>query len=83
MTTALILAAYLGIGSIVVWIVSRKAARAELELKYARKYAKRQASAADIVSKYASLSGDDLSKCMREKRETAKQRMHNKSRLDR
>ena len=78
MKTALILAAYLGISAIVVWIVSRKAARAELELKYAREYAKRQASSAEIMSKYVNLSGDELSECVHKNRETTKQRMRNK-----
>ena len=82
MNTALILAAYLGLGAIVVWIVSRKAARAESELKYAREYAKRQASSAEILAKYANLSGDELSECMHKNRETAKQHMRNKGRLD-
>lgn len=82
MTAALILLAYLGCGSLIVWAVSRKAARAELELKYAREYAKRQASAAEVLRTYANLSGDELAKCMREKRETAKQRMHDTNRLD-
>ena len=82
MNTALILAAYLGLGAIVVWVVSRKAARAESELKYAQEYAKRQASAAEIMAKYANLSGDDLSECVHNNRETAKQRMRDKDRLD-
>lgn len=82
MNTALILAAYLGIGAIVVWVVSRKAARAESELKYAQEYAKRQASSAEIMAKYANLSGDELSECVYKNRETAKQRMRDKDRLD-
>lgn len=79
MNTALILAAYLGIGAIVVWVVSRKAARAESELKYAREYSKRQASSAEIMVKYANLSSDELSDCVHKNREAAKQRMRNKN----
>lgn len=79
MTAALILLAYLGCGSLIVWAVSRKAARAELELKYAKEYAKRQASSAEIMAKYANLSGDELSECMHKNREAAKQRMRNKN----
>lgn len=75
MSAALILLAFLGCGSIVVWVVSRKAARAELELKYAREYAKRQASAAEVLRTYTNLSGDELAKRVHEKREAAKQRM--------
>lgn len=75
MTAALILLAFLGCGSVVVWVVSRKAARAELELKYAKEYAKRQASAAEVLRTYANLSGDELAERVREKREAAKQRM--------
>ena len=82
MNTALILAAYLGIGAVVVWIVSRIAARAESEIKYAQEYAKRQASSAEIMAKYANLSGDELSECVHKNRETAKQRMRDKDRLD-
>lgn len=75
MNVALILLAFLGCGFVVVWAVSRKAARAELELKYAREYAKRQASAAEVLRTYTNLSGDELAKCVHEKREAAKQRM--------
>lgn len=75
MTAALILLAFLGCGSVVVWVVSRKAARAELELKYAKECAKRQASAAEVLRTYTNLSGDELAKCVREKRKAAKQRM--------
>lgn len=79
MNTALILAAYLGIGALIVWVVSRKAARAASELKYAREYAKRQASAAEVLAKYINLSGDELSECVHKNREAAKQRMRNKN----
>lgn len=75
MTAALILLAFLGCGAVVVWAVSRKAARAELELKYAKEYAKRQASAAEVLLTYADLSGAELAERVREKREAAKQRM--------
>lgn len=75
MTVALILLAFLGCGSVVVWAVSRKAARAELELKYAKEYAKRQASAAEVLRTYANLNGDELAERVRKKREAAKQRM--------
>ena len=77
MSAALALLAFLGCGSVIVWAVSRKAAHAEMELKYAKEYAKRQASAAEVLCTYANLNVDELSERVHKKREAAKQRMHN------
>jgi len=78
MKTALIFAALLMSSVVLVWLASRKAARAELELKYAKERARREANAAEVLAEYINLDRDQLNERVRKKREAAKQRLHNK-----
>ena len=84
MNTALILAAFLFGAIVVVWVVSRKAARAEKELENAKKQIKEQQTASNILGKFINLSSVELLDRVRGKREKAlKRRLRNTDRLDR
>lgn len=84
MNTALILAAFLFGAIVVVWVVSRKAARAEKELENAKKQIKEQQTASNILGKFINLSSAELLDRVRGKREKAlKRRLRNTDRLDR
>lgn len=82
MNTALAYTALLFCIILIGYLVGRKAARAETELKYAKESAKRSASSAEIFNKYINLSSAELSDRVRKKRETAQQRMRSQSGLD-
>lgn len=84
MNTALILAAFLFGAIVVVWVVSRKAARAEKELENAKKQIKEQQTASNILGKFINLSSVELLDRVRGKREKAlKRRLRDTDRLDR
>ena len=84
MNTALILAAFLFGAIVVVWVVARKAARAEKELENAKKQIKEQQTASNILGKFINLSSVELLDRVRWKREQAlKRRLRNTDRLDR
>lgn len=84
MNTALILAAFLFGAIVVVWVVARKAARAEKELENAKKQIKEQQTASNILGKFINLSSAELLDRVRGKREKAlKRRLRNTDRLDR
>ena len=84
MNTALILAAFLFGAIVVVWVVARKAARAEKELENAKKQIKEQQTASSILGKFINLSSVELLDRVRGKREKAlKRRLRNTDRLDR
>lgn len=84
MNTALILAAFLFGAIVVVWMVARKAARAEKELENAKKQIKEQQTASNILGKFINLSSAELLDRVRGKREKAlKRRLRNTDRLDR
>lgn len=84
MNTALILAAFLFGAIVVVWVVARKAARAEKELENAKKQIKEQQTASNILGKFINLSSAELLDRVRGKREKAlKRRLRGKDRLDR
>lgn len=84
MNTALILAAFLFGAIVVVWVVARKAARAEKELENAKKQIKEQQTASNILGKFINLSSVELLDRVRGKREKAiKRRLRNTDRLDR
>ena len=84
MNTALILAAFLFGAIVVVWVVARKAARAEKELENAKKQIKEQQTASNILGKFINLSSAELLDRVRGKREKAlKRRLHDTDRLDR
>ena len=84
MNTALILAAFLFGAIVVVWVVARKAARAEKELENAKKQIKEQQNASNILGKFINLSSVELLDRVRGKREKAlKRRLRNTDRLDR
>lgn len=84
MNTALILAAFLFGSIVVVWVVARKAARAEKELENAKKQIKEQQTASNILGKFINLSSAELLDRVRGKREKAlKRRLRNTDRLDR
>ena len=84
MNTALILAAFLFGAIVVVWLVARKAARAEKELENAKKQIKEQQTASNILGKFINLSSVELLDRVRGKREKAlKRRLRNTDRLDR
>lgn len=83
MTTALAFLALLACIAAIVWLCGRKAARTEMELKYAKEYSKRQATSAEILNNYINLNGSELADRVREKREAAKQRLRGSDRLDR
>lgn len=84
MNTALILAAFLFGAIVVVWVVARKAARAEKELENAKKQIKEQQTASSILGRFINLSSVELLDRVRGKREKAlKRRLRNKDRLDR
>lgn len=84
MNTALILAAFLFGAIVVVWVVARKAARAEKELENAKKQIKEQQTASNILGKFINLSSAELLDRVRGKREKAlKRRLRDKDRLDR
>ena len=84
MNTALILAAFLFGAIVVVWVVARKAARAEKELENAKKQIKEQQTASNILGKFINLSSVALLDRVRGKREKAlKRRLRNTDRLDR
>ena len=84
MNTALILAAFLFGVIVVVWVVARKAARAEKELENAKKQIKEQQTASNILGKFINLSSAELLDRVRGKREKAlKRRLRNTDRLDR
>ena len=84
MNTALILAAFLFGAIVVVWVVARKAARAENELENAKKQIKEQQTASNILGKFINLSSAELLDRVRGKREKAlKRRLRNTDRLDR
>ena len=84
MNTALILAAFLFGAIVVVWVVARKAARAEKELENAKNQIKEQQTASYILGKFINLSSVELLDRMRGKREKAiKRRLRNTDRLDR
>ena len=78
MKTALIFAALLMSSVVLVWLASRKAARVELELKYAKERARREANAAEVLAEYINLDHDQLNERVRKKREAAKQCLRNK-----
>lgn len=83
MNTALILAAFLFGAIVVVWVVARKAARAEKELENAKKQIKEQQTASNILGKFINLSSVELLDRVRGKREKAlKRRLRNTDRLD-
>ena len=84
MNTALILAAFLFGAIVVVWVVARKAARAEKELENAKKQIKEQQTASNILGRFINLSSVELLDRVRGKREKAiKRRLRNTDRLDR
>lgn len=84
MNTALILAAFLFGAIVVVWMVARKAARAEKELENAKKQIKEQQTASNILGKFINLSSAELLDRVRGKREKAlKRRLRDTDRLDR
>lgn len=84
MNTALILAAFLFGAIVVVWVVARKAARAEKELENAKKQIKEQQNASNILGKFINLSSAELLDRVRGKREKAlKRRLRDTDRLDR
>ena len=84
MNTALILAAFLFGAIVVVWVVARKAARAEKELENAKKQIKEQQTASNILGKFINLSSVELLNRVRGKREKAlKRRLRDTDRLDR
>ncbi|WP_428041395.1 hypothetical protein [Candidatus Avelusimicrobium fimicolum] len=84
MNTALILAAFLFGAIVVVWVVARKAARAEKELENAKKQLKEQQTASNILGKFINLSSAELLDRVRGKREKAlKRRLRDTDRLDR
>ena len=84
MNTALILAAFLFGSIVVVWVVARKAARAEKELENAKKQIKEQQTASNILGKFINLSSAELLDRVRGKREKAlKRRLRDTDRLDR
>ena len=84
MNTALILAAFLFGAIVVVWVVARKAARAEKELENAKKQIKEQQTASNILGKFINLSSVELLDRVRGKREKAlKRRLRYTDRLDR
>lgn len=84
MNTALILAAFLFGAIVVVWVVARKAARAEKELENAKKQIKEQQTASLILGKFINLSSAELLDRVRGKREKAlKRRLRDTDRLDR
>ena len=84
MNTALILAAFLFGAIVVVWVVARKAARAEKELENAKKQIKEQQTASNILGNFINLSSVELLDRVRGKREKAlKRRLRNTDRLDR
>ena len=84
MNTALILAAFLFGAIVVVWVVARKAARAEKELENAKNQIKEQQTASYILGKFINLSSVELLDRVRGKREKAiKRRLRNTDRLDR
>ena len=84
MNTALILAAFLLGAILVVWVVARKAARAEKELENAKKQIKEQQTASNILGKFINLSSVELLDRVRGKREKAlKRRLRDTDRLDR
>ena len=84
MNTAMILAAFLFGAIVVVWVVARKAARAEKELENAKKQIKEQQTASNILGKFINLSSAELLDRVRGKREKAlKRRLRNTDRLDR
>ena len=84
MNTALILAAFLFGAIVVVWVVSRKAARAEKELENAKKQIKEQQTASNILGKFINLSSVELLDRVRGKREKAlKRSLRHTDRLDR
>lgn len=84
MNTALILAAFLFGAIVVVWVVARKAARAEKELENAKKQIKEQQTASSILGRFINLSSVELLDRVRGKREKAlKRRLRDTHRLDR
>lgn len=84
MNTALILAAFLFGAIVVVWVVARKAARAEKELENAKKQIKEKQTASNILGKFINLSSVELLDRVRGKREKAlKRRLRDTDRLDR
>lgn len=84
MNTALILAAFLFGAIVVVWVVARKAARAEKELENAKKQIKEQQTASSILGRFINLSSAELLDRVRGKREKAlKRRLRDTHRLDR
>ena len=84
MNTALILAAFLFGAIVVVWVVARKAARAEKELENAKKQIKEQQTASNILGKFINLSSAELLDRVRGKRKKAlKRRLRDTDRLDR
>ena len=84
MNTALIFAAFLFGAIVVVWVVARKAARAEKELENAKKQIKEQQTASSILGRFINLSSVELLDRVRGKREKAiKRRLRNTDRLDR
>ena len=84
MNTALILAAFLFGAIVVVWVVARKAARAEKELENAKNQIKEQQTASYILGKFINLSSVELLDRVRGKREKAlKRRLRDTDRLDR
>lgn len=84
MNTALILAAFLFGAIVVVWVVARKAARAEKELENAKKQIKEQQTASSILGRFINLSSAELLDRVRGKREKAlKRRLRDTDRLDR
>ena len=84
MNTALILAAFLFSAIVVVWVVARKAARAEKELENAKKQIKEQQTASSILGRFINLSSVELLDRVRGKREKAlKRRLRDTDRLDR
>ena len=84
MNTALILSAFLFGAIVVVWVVARKAARAEKELENAKKQIKEQQTASNILGKFINLSSAELLDRVRGKREKAlKRRLRDTDRLDR
>ena len=84
MNTALILAVFLFGAIVVVWVVARKAARAEKELENAKKQIKEQQTASNILGKFINLSSVELLDRVRGKREKAlKRRLRDTDRLDR
>ena len=84
MNTALILAAFLFGAIVVVWVVARKASRAEKELENAKKQIKEQQTASNILGKFINLSSVELLDRVRGKREKAlKRRLRDTDRLDR